>query len=128
MNIHDLPNSYIAIEIPARISAEGYGYNKLYTGDGEFEFHSLPYNEMPPVKSGIKTAQYEYVFSTQSYSEAQASEIVERRDLIGEGNFAYVNYNLEHNRIAYYATAIESLDSLFESMGIDNAIVLKPRP
>lgn len=117
--MRQLLENIFAVEVPDDVSAEGYTYNRIYTGDGEYEFHSWPYNELPPVKTGLKKDEYFYELQTNQYTEAQAARIVEQRELIGEGNYCYVNYNFEYDRIAFFISAIESMYSLLQSQNLD---------
>lgn len=47
--------SFVLAEVPGDKSYHGYAYNNVYTKGDNYEFHSLPYNELPPVDTGIST-------------------------------------------------------------------------
>lgn len=123
----ELRDNIFAIEVPNNVSVEGYTYNRIYTGGGEYEFHSWPYNELPPIKTGIKKDEYSYIFQSKQYTEDQAAIVVEMRELAGEGNYSYVNYDFEGDRIAFFLTAIESMESLLKSKGLtaENYLIIK---
>lgn len=40
-------------------SSAGDSYNQLYAANEEYEFHSLPYGILPPVKTGLKVADWQ---------------------------------------------------------------------
>jgi hypothetical protein len=126
-----LTNKYIAIEIPTAVSVEGYRYDSLYTVGGEYEFHSLPYNEMPPIRTGVKTSEYRFVAISNAMTEELAAQIVEtfNNPLVKFAHGKFIAYDKPRTHTVgdtLYDTALESFGSLLLSRSVKSrSIILK---
>lgn len=74
----------ITVTLPSAQSAEGYGYNKIYKGGEFYEFHSWPYNELPPSPTEVPVADYE--FAGEAEGEDGSKLIIFKRKEAKDGN------------------------------------------
>lgn len=125
---------WLFVPVPTAISSEGNGYNKIYTGDGEYEFHSLPYSELPPVKTGIKVSEATFFCLSNNITEEQAGGVVEIHPVNKLKYILYENplfdVDIFNEFIAAHRwsnTALESIHSLMKSHSLTetNYVILK---
>jgi hypothetical protein len=122
----ELPTKgFFAIEVPQDVSCEGYTYNRIFIGDGEYEFHSWPYNELPPVKTDVKTSEYKFVALSDKITGRQAAKIVEVAIHMEDYERMVKDGWWNYEGGAPLKTALDSFRSLLKSLNISRAVIVK---
>lgn len=91
-------------------------YKRSLTGDAEWSVNIGDLN--------IELLDYEVISTTKNISEEGARSIVEHKDRIKKAwnsdlSTVFINYNRESNIDLYKEFALESLQSLIQSVGLD---------
>lgn len=118
--ITTLNEKAIAVHVPLDVSAEGNGYNTIYTGNGEYEFHSLPYSELPPIKTGLNVSERSILAKGNEMTEEQWKGIVEPEKTFGYPSFGQI----PNGAYQWYGTAKKSGLSLLKSKSLEDKSIL----
>lgn len=113
-----LRDNYIAVQVPDILSFEGNDYNTIFTGNGEYEFHSLPYSELPPVKTGLLVKDYIFLFLTSTASEEDCRKVVNKENMSGKFYDYEEKGSIQKYGRYYLYNAKLSFTSLLQSVGI----------